>query len=286
MKFINLLNKRYQAVLFILLILAGLFIISCKKENNIIIKNPESVVWNPINKSYLISNTATGYILKLKDMRALNLFNQDKLKSPRGLAVKGQVCYVADGNEVIGLDLVYGKQVSKYIIKDAILLNDIATTPGNLIFASDTKKHSIVLIDTQSGKSHMFFHKLLQSPNGLYYETQDSTAWLYIVSFRDKAPIQKLNLFNQELLEIPNTQVSLADGITKDNLGNWLVSSWADSCVYVFDKDFKTRKRMDDTYRTPADIYYNFALEELAIPLFDKHIVNLVAKIDSTLFKK
>jgi len=268
--------------LIILLFIISLVALACKKENPYIIKNPESVVWNPVTNTYLISNAGSGNILALKDKQEFSVFNQTKLTSPKGMVVFEDQVYVTDVTQLVGFKLIDGKETFRCNVPGALYLNDIAVSNDNIIYASDTKSNSIVFFDPVNQKSDTFKHKDLAAPNGLYYVQQDSNSLLYIVSFRADAPIQTLNLTTREFKSIPNTNVSMADGITRDFDGSWLVSSWADKTIHKFKPDFSARTTLKDTVQAPADIYYCKVNNELAIPLFETNLVNFVTQIDTT----
>lgn len=272
--------------LIILLFIISAVTLSCKKENPYAIKNPESVVWNPVTKTYLISNAGSGYILALKNKKEFEIFNKTKLLSPKGMAVSADQVYVTDVTQIVGYTLKDGKETFRYNMPGAIFLNDIAVSFNNEIYASDMKNNSIVFFNPKTQKGDNYKHKDLVSPNGLYFEQQDTTSFLFIVSYRPNAPIQVLNLNTKELKPIPNTEVSLADGITRDKEGSWLVSSWMDRTIHKFKPDFSARTKLSDPVQSPADIYYSSANDELVIPLYEINKVNFVTQADTTNTKK
>jgi hypothetical protein len=114
----------------------------------------------------------------------------------------------------------------------------------------------------------------------LYFEQQDTTALLYITSFRPSAPVQILNLNSRQLTSLPNTEVSLADGILQNPDGSWLVSSWQENTIYMFKPDWSARTRIDEKVISPADIYLNPADHELCIPQFNTNQITFVAPIE------
>jgi len=272
--------------LIIVLCIISAVALSCKKENPYRIINPESVVWNHITNEYLISMAGTGNILSLQNKQKFSVFNKTKLVSPKGMAVSEDNVYVTNVTQIVGYKLKNGKEILRYDVPGAVYLNDIAVSTDNQIFASDMKNNSIVMYNSVKKKGETFKHKDLNSPNGLYYVQQDTTSLLYIVSFRADAPIQMLNLKSRELKAIPNTIVFLADGITKDLEGNWLVSSWTDKILHKFKPDFSDRTKLTDAFQSPADIYYSTVNKELAIPLFEKNSINFVTQIDTTKVNK
>jgi hypothetical protein len=272
--------------LFVMLFIIAAVALACKKENPYLLRSPESVVWNPVTNEYLISNAGSGYILALKNKATFSVFNKTKLTSPKGMAVYKDQLYVTDVNQLVGYKLKNGKETFRYQVPGAIFLNDIDVSPVNVIFASDTKSNMIYMLNPDTKMGSAFKNKDLKSPNGVYYVQRDTTGLLYIVSLRANAPIQVLNVRTNEFKSIPNTEVSMADGITRDNEGNWLVSSWQDKTIHKFTPDFSARTTIKETLQSPADIYFSKTNNELAIPLFELNTVNFVTQIDTTGVKK
>jgi len=266
-------------IIFLMLITA--FTLSCQKENHLEFNRPESVIWNPVTQSYLISNAGSGYILSMKDKVEFSVFNRAKLKSPKGMAILGNTLYVADVTRVVGFDLHSGKKTYELEIPDAIFLNDVAASDSNSIYISDTHKSVIIRVVPSTNLTEYFRSDELQNPNGIYYLREGATELLYINSLRSDAPVQVLNLFTRKFITLPNTVVPMADGITRDAAGSWLVSSWADSTVYKFSPDFSVRSQLKEHYRSPADIFYSIENQELAIPLMQLNNVDFIIIDDS-----
>jgi sugar lactone lactonase YvrE len=266
----------------LLLIVVLLFASACQKKDPYKIRQPESVIWNPATRSYLISNSGTGIILSLVDKYEFFVFNKYKLNSPKGMAIQGNTLYVADNERLIGLDLRTGKKKFRLDFPASSLLNDVETSPDGKVYVSDTKNNRIIIVNPRTRKAEYITDKKLFKPNGLHYAFINEQQLLYIVSFHPFAAIQALNLKSRKLITIPDTQVAMADGITRDEFGFWLVSSWADSTIYKFNPDFSERSRIQDTFRSPADIHYNLVNRELAIPHFETNLVSFVMQLDST----
>ena len=256
--------------------------LSCKKEDPYKISNPESAVWNPVTHAYLISNAGSGYILSLKNKKEFDVFNTTKLVSPKGLAVMGSSVYVAEPTSIVAYNLKDGKEVMRYAIPGAVGLNDIAVSPAGVVYASDMQGNAIVMLDPKTKKGDKFHNPDLQTPNGIYYVQKDTLELLYIVSFRPNAPVQVLNLKTKEFKSVHDVFISQADGITRDKEGNWLISSWADKKIYKYKPDFTKPTTTGESFESPADIYYNTALDELVIPLFDKNTINFVSNIQKS----
>ncbi|HOD17951.1 MAG TPA: SMP-30/gluconolactonase/LRE family protein [Candidatus Cloacimonadota bacterium] len=250
--------------------------LACQKEDPYKIINPESVTWNPATHTYLISVSGTGRILSLKDKSQFSVFNQKMLSSPKGMAVLNDTLFVADHTRLVGLNINNGKQLFAQELPNAKFLNDVTVAPNGTVYVSDNVANCIYIVHPASKQATVFKNKNLSAPNGLYYVQQNNKPLLYIVSFRQSAPVQILDLTNNSLTSVPNTEISLADGITRDENANWLISSWADSTIYRFNADFSQKSRLQEKYDSPADIYYNLENKELAIPEFNTNLIKFI----------
>lgn len=271
-------------IIFLMLITA--FGLSCKKEQSFQLDRPESIIWNPLTETYLISNVGSGTILSLRDKFTFDVFNQSKLDSPKGMAILDNVLYVADVTRVVGFDLKTGKQTFEQAIPDAVFLNDVTADNDKSIFVSDSRSNFIVRIVPETGLTEFFRNPELVSPNGLFYARQDNKDLLYIVSMEADTPIRTLDLFSKELTAVPIHKLTRADGITREPDGSWLISSWADSTVYKFSPDFKTSSRLQQKYQSPADIFYSMENHELAIPQMQLNLIQFIKTEESFLPEK
>ena len=257
----------------------------CHKKISYKIIKPESVVWNPLTKTYLISNAGTGYILSLKDKYEFFVFNKKPLSSPKGMAIQGKTLYVADRTYLDGFDLQTGKRTYHFEVPDAIFLNDVATSPDGMVYVSDMERNCIFFINPATDKVDIYSNKNLTKPNGLYYFTRGEEPFLAYVCFKDKSVLEIINLKTKSLESVLNTEMPFADGITRESDGSWLISSWADSTVWRFSADFNQRSRLAEKYDSPADIFYSLENKELAIPSFNGNTVTFVTKVDTTAAK-
>lgn len=268
--------------LFIVILLFSALLVACADKERYKLRNPESVVWNPATRTYLISNAGGGNILSLKDKYEFFVFNKKPLTSPKGMAIANNTLYVADRNLLVGFDLATGKRNYKLQIPDAVFLNDVAASQDGMVYVSDTEKNCIFLVDTKSGKIETYRNRSMAKPNGLFFFYEEGDPSLAYVSFRNPAPLEVLNLRTKAFRVIPGTEMSFADGIARDQEGSWLVSSWGDSTVWKFSSDFTRRSKLEEKYDSPADIFYNTLNKELAIPSFNGKTVTFVAKVDTT----
>lgn len=249
--------------------------LSCKQDKPLAYDNPESIVWNPVTSAYLISNAGSGQILTLKDKQDFSLFNQSTLTAPKGLAILNQTVYVTDVTQVVGYNLADGKEVWRYAVPGARFLNDIAAS-DSMLYISDMRANRIYSLQPTTKQLKTYADNRLISPNGLYFIQTEQGAKLYIVSYRSAAAVVQLDLSTEQFTSLPGTEVSMADGITRDNEGNWLISSWQDKSIHKYDRNWFKQTSLLGKVTSPADIYFNESAGELCIPLFESNQVNFV----------
>ncbi len=260
----------------ILCLLLFLLLIACNRSKSIALDKPESIVYNSFTQSYLISNSGNGKIISQNKAGENSLFCQYRLVSPKGMAISGNTLYVADMTGVVSFDLTNGKLLRKFSVPKSRFLNDVAVSPENIVYASDTQTNAIFLINPQADKIETFTHPSLSSPNGLHYLEESGKKYLYIVSFRENAPLQRLDLESRELTDVPGIYISQADGIIRDNQGLWYISSWQDRCIYRISSDLKMMNIFLRDLTSPADIYFNSSANEFCIPLMEANQLQFI----------
>src|ERR1035437_3197064 len=118
------------------------------------LQTPECVLWDAEQDVYFVSNingdpTAAdknGFISKIApDGKVLELKfvdgakNGSELNAPKGMAIAGNVLYVADLDVVRKFDRKSGKPKGKIAIKNAVFLNALTVSPdGKVLYVSDS----------------------------------------------------------------------------------------------------------------------------------------------------
>jgi hypothetical protein len=234
--------------------------------------SPESVVFDPQQNRYLISNAGNGTIIQRSSIGTLSTFASG-LNSPKGMVIVGTTVYVTDVNRIKAYSLANGQQVLNRPISGSVFLNDIAYDGNRYLYFTDMNTDKIFRMDILNQSFFPFISSGINAPNGIYYDA--SVQRLILVSFRSNSPIQSVNVGNQQLSTLMTTSLSNLDGITMDDSGNVYVSSWGTNSVYKIDKDFtQTPVKIDSNFNGPADIFYNTFSKLIAIP--DMNNNNLV----------
>lgn len=246
-------------------------------------ETPESVYYDKKRDQYLVSNLSggphdkdgKGFISKVTPEGEVTLkfiTSDDEavtLNAPKGLTVSGDVLYVADIDTVRMFDAATGEPKGEIVIKNASLLNDIATGPDGLIYVTDTGvdpewnsdgKDAVYTIKDGKAKKLLAHKKNLGSPNGVI--ASEGGAWvaslsgeIYFVSDDGKqSNVQKISDGGN-------------DGIVATEDGRFLVSSWASGAVFVGIPGEEFTKELSGL-QAPADIGYDCKRNRVLVPLF------------------
>ena len=137
---------------------------------------PESAYYDAASNSIFVSSIngqildkdGNGYISRLSpDGKVVSAKWVTGLNGPKGLrAVRGTL-WVADIDEVVGIDITSATITSRVKVEGAQFLNDLATAPDGTIYTSDSSTLRIYAI--KDGKSSVFVEggDLVEQPNGL-----------------------------------------------------------------------------------------------------------------------
>jgi hypothetical protein len=197
---------------------------------------PESVCFDEDRNVIYVSNIAgdpretdgQGFISRLSpDGTILDLKWIEDLNAPKGMGVFRNFLYVTDISSVVVVNIDDGNVVENYDIPEASFLNDISIDENGLVYVSDSDQSRIHLIRNGIVETWMAGNPL-NGPNGLYCEEEE----IMLASFGDEQ-FKKINRENKQV-SILASEIGRGDGIAKDSLGNYLVSSWLGQVFYIF----------------------------------------------------
>lgn len=239
--------------------------------------HPESILHDKVADVYLISNINgepdgdddDGFISRvhpdgtIEELRWIDGADAEvELDAPKGMAIVGDVLYVADLTEVRKFDRVSGAQIGSIPIAGALFLNDLAASPIGRVYVSDTGANSLHFIDGDAVTT-MLTSPELSGPNGLLFAGD----FLTVVGFDGP------NMFNVPF-EGPNASVvytfafGMLDGIVAVPDGI-LVSSWdeAGAGVYKLATDLSGVTPIVEGIDSPADIEVDLDRNMLLVPV-------------------
>ena len=219
------------------------------------LQTPECAVWDADQDVYFVSNIngdpteadKNGFISKVgPDGKIIELkFIESgkkgaELNAPKGMAIAGNVLYVADLDTVRKFDRKSGKPKGKIAIKDAVFLNALTVSPdGKVLYVSDsavqinaggfsgTGSDAIYEIDLRKKSVRpLVKDKALHWPNGLLAD--DTGIWSVSLGANELIHVS----YKGELGAVTKLPKGSLDGIVRLADNSLLISSWEGSVVY------------------------------------------------------
>jgi hypothetical protein len=206
------------------------------------------------------------------------------LHAPKGMALVGDTLWVADIDAVRGFNRRTGDTVASINLRPmgAFFLNDIAVGPDSALYVTDTG----ILIDaagkvTHPGRDGVFRigpdrkpsiaiqRDSMEWPNGITWDA--SNRRFVMVGFGGKTVFGWAP--GDSALTAITSGPGSYDGVEFLADGRMLVTSWADSSVWVYQGT--TGDRLITGVPSPADIGLDTRRNQLAIPLLSLNRVEL-----------
>ena len=206
---------------------------------------PESAYYHAASNSVFVSSIngqilekdGNGYISRLSpDGKVVSAKWATGLHAPKGLRSVGGTLWVADIDEVVGIEIASGKITLRVKIEGAQFLNDLATAPDGTVYVSDSSLSRIYAV--KDGKASVFVDggDVVEQPNGLLVDGPR----LVLGSIgpapqpgagpgRGRGPAAIGHLFAFDLktkqrTQLTNESVGGIDGIEPDGSGGLLVT--------------------------------------------------------------
>jgi len=266
-------NKKNDFLLTILFSL--LFIPNLLLSQNLL-NQPESVVFDSIYNRYLVSNWATGNIVEIDSNNVQSYFLQNQ-HCHAGLIIKDSILYVACREYGVRAINLHDATVVFHIpISGAGNINDITSDTSGNLYVSNPTGSIIYKISISNQTYSVLIDSGLDTPNGLFFDKENNR--IIIVSYRMFTTIQSFNLYDSSLTILAEPLLNNFDGITRDNNGNYYISSWYSNAIYKFDSLFTIPAEIFATFSDdPADISFNSFHNVIAVPLFFTNQVEFIS---------
>ncbi len=262
-------------------------------------KTPESVRFDPTDDVFFVSNINgppsekdnNGFVARVRaeggEIDSLMFIAGGRggvtLNAPKGLAITGDTLWVTDIDAVRAFDKKTGRAIASYPVRGAVFLNDITTGPDGALYITDTGIRINASGMSHPGPDRVF--KLTRSgevstalqldslvgPNGITWD--EANQRFIVVSFAGNT-ILGWKPGDSAATTIA-TGTGQFDGVERLGDGRILVSSWADSSIYVLDGSALVRAVPG--VASPADIGVDTKRNRVAVPLFEGNRVELFA---------
>lgn len=201
---------------------------------------PESVIYHPGSDALYVSNVngapdavdGNGFISQLSDEGEIeDLYWIDGLDAPKGLAIKDDLLYVADIDELVVIDMNSRTITERYPAEQAKFLNDVAIDQQGRVYVSDMMTNRIYRL--ADGEFSLWMDdSQLEAPNGLLVEGNKLVvgSWGEMSDgFATEVPghLKVIDLESRDIQSLGDgSPVGNLDGVEADGRGNYLVTDW------------------------------------------------------------
>lgn len=241
-------------------------------ETDSVLKVPESVLFNSKSKMLFVSNIdgkpqekdLKGSIARISlDGKKIEQNWAINLSAPKGMAIYNQTLYVADVDEVVGIDIKTGKVSKRIPVKGAMFLNDVTIDKGGAIYVSDSRTGNVHLI--KNGIVSMYLEKQM-GVNGLL--SVDNNLYLLVKGTLWKSDKTKT------LSKVADGMDESTDGIEQTSNKDFIVSCWS-GVIYHVKADGSKQELLDTRAEkiNSADIGFDAKNNIIYVPTFFKNRV-------------
>jgi hypothetical protein len=168
------------------------------------------------------------------------------LNAPKGLRSFGGTLWVADLDEVVGIDIATAKEAARVKIDGAQFLNDVATGADGTVYVSDMMANRIYAI--KDNKATVFAEgEQLEHPNGLFVDGERLIVggWGSPIAadFSTKTPghLYMLDLKTKQKALITKQPLGNIDGVEQEARGGFLVTDYLAGKVIQVGQDGTSR---------------------------------------------
>ncbi len=240
-------------------------------------KTPESVIYDSDRDILYVANVNenpwekdnNGFISILTtsgDILALNWISG--LSAPKGMAIVGNILYVADIDEIGVIDIEKGEMTGKIKVEGAQGLNDITPDNNGGIFISDSNGGKI--FQYSDGKVTEYNGDVPGRPNGVFVDQGK-----LLVAFSQASEFVGYDLKTKEKTVIAKG-IGAGDGIAPTyEAGTYLVSDWNGEIFAITPDGNKQSLLMTkDQKKNTADIWSIPEMDLVLVPtFFDNRVV-------------
>lgn len=228
--------------------------------------SPESVEFDYANNRWFIANNGGNNILTRNSSNgALAVFVATGFAGggPHGLEIVGDTLYACAGGSLRAYNINTAALVFN-INLGASFLNGITHDNVGNLFITDYSGNKIYRFNTNTRQFNAFVSSGLSSPNGIIYDQPNNRC----VFVQWTGAVKSVLLSDSTVTTlVASTGLSSQDGITKDGIGNYYLSSWSPTRITRYTNTFTSPTTVVSTgLSNPADILYNVLTDTLGVP--------------------
>lgn len=231
-----------------------------KAREVIYVSNVNQNPWEKDDNGFISRVSKTGEILELEWVTGFS--------GPKGMAIDGNILYVADLDEMLRIDIDKSELIDKIKIDGASGLNDITLGENGKIYISDSNGGKIYQFE--NGEVTIFHNDAPGRPNGLFMDQGK-----LFVAFSEATEFVNYDLNTLEKTVIAE-QIGAGDGITPTNEPNtYLVSDWNGE-IFIIGNETRKQSLLNTKEQSinTADIWFIPENNLVLVPtFFDNRVV-------------
>jgi sugar lactone lactonase YvrE len=238
---------------------------------------PESVAFDPARRVLFVSSFVgmapagepTGFVSRLS--LAGEILDRQwvkGLRSPSGLAVRGDRLFAVERDGVAEIDIPTAAVLARHPIAGARFLNDVAVAPDGTLYVSDSGGN--VIYRLAGGKADVVASGAeVQQPNGLLLD-----GGRLLFGNTGDGSIKALDLASGKVTSLLRLGDGIVDGLRSDGAGNLIVSLWHGTAFRVTPAGLVTPLVDTDHALTPtADLEFVADEALLVVPTYSANRV-------------
>jgi sugar lactone lactonase YvrE len=244
---------------------------------------PESVVYDAKNKRLYVSNVqgnppekdGKGYISIVSlEGKTINKIWVKDLNAPKGMAVVGDMLYVADIDTLLAININEGKVSQRYPAAGSQFLNDVTADKNDNVYVSDMFTNSIWCLC--KGKFEMWLNDAaLESPNGLFAEDKRLVVGTWGIRTEGFTTsrlgyLKAVSLSDKKISIISDRPVGNLDGVMSDGAQGYFATDWMAGKLFYFDPAGKAHETLK-LGQGSADASYLAEKKLLLVPMMKEN---------------
>jgi len=249
---------------------------ACAFSQDLIV-NPESIVFDKIEKRYLVTCNGNGKIIEIDSLGNKTVFKTG-FSNLLGSHLQDSILYVSSNAGIQGFNIYSGDEKFNVNIPGKGQIDGIAADASGFLYVIDATKRRIYKINSVD-KSYSTFVSigLPQWPQDCVFDEENNR--LLVVAWQAAAPIQAVSLTDGSVSTVITTSFGYFDGIARDQYGNIYVSSHNyGGRIYRYDKNFKKAPELISSgHNEPAGLCYNIEDNILAVPNYGGSTINFIS---------
>ena len=227
--------------------------------------SPESIEFDYVNNRWFIANNGGNNILTRNSATgALAVFATGfSGGGPHGLEIVNDTLYACAGANLKAFNINTGAAVFN-INLGATFLNGITHDNSGNLYITDYSGNKIYRFNITTRQFNAFVSSGLSSPNGIIFDQPNNRC----VFVQWTGAIKSVSLTDSTVTTlVASSGLSSVDGITKDGVGNYFLSSWSPTRITRYSNTFTSPTAVVTTgLSNPADIFYNVITDTLGVP--------------------